>query len=282
MRSDLKRFALINLGVLVMAIGLYYFLIPADLAVGGVTGLAMVINNAFPVIPIGVVMIVSNLILFTLAFIIIGRDFGGYTIYASFLLSIMIYLFEVITPMEKALVEDLMVNLIYGILIQGVGMAIIFYQNASTGGTDIVAKIINKYFHLEIGKALLLSDFIIVFLAGISFGATLGMYAMLGVILNAFVIDNVIQGINKKMNIYIISNKSLQINDFIINTLDRGCTVYYADGGFSKGKKEIINTVVNKKEYVKIKKFVNNVDPKAFITVGVVHEVTGEGFSRTI
>lgn len=282
MKLDWKRFLFVNLGVIIMAIGLYYFLIPENLAVGGVTGLAMVINNIMPIIPIGIVMIISNLVLFTIAFIVIGKDFGGYTIYSSLLLSGLIYIFEMITPIGEALIGDLMINLIYGILIQGIGMAIIFYQNASTGGTDIIAKIINKYFHVEMGKALLISDFAIVILAGISFGVTLGLYALLGVIFNAYVIDHAIYGIKKKLNIVIISNENLQINEFIIHTLERGSTIYYADGGFSKNKKMIINTIVDKKEYIKIKNFANKVDPQAFITVGIVHEVMGEGFNDTV
>lgn len=279
MRINIKRFILINLGITIMALGLYYFLIPAKLAVGGVTGLAMVINKVVPSIPIGVLMIISNIILFTLAFLIIGKDFGAYTIFSSFLLSGGIYILEIISPMNKPIIDDLMINLIYGIIIQGIGMAIIFYQNSSTGGTDIVAKIINKFFHLEIGKALLISDFIITVLAGLIFGVKLGLYALLGVAINAYVIDNVIAGFNTKMNIVIISNKSKEINNYIIDEIKRGTTLYFADGGFSKNKKTIISTIVERKQYIRIKNFVQHIDPNAFISVGFVHEVLGEGFS---
>ena len=279
MKFNIKRFIIINLGVIVMAIGLYYFLIPENLAVGGVTGLAMVINNLFPSIPIGVIMIISNIILFILAFLIIGKEFGGYTIYSSFLLSGVIYVFEVLTPMDKPIIDDIMINLIYGIIIQGIGMGIIFYQNSSTGGTDIVAKIISKFIHLDIGKALLISDFVITILAGLTFGPRLGLYALLGVIINAYVIDNVIAGFNTRMNIMIISDKSEEINSFIINEIQRGTTLYFADGGFSRTQKVIINTIVGKKQYIKIKNFAQEIDPRAFITVGFVREALGEGFN---
>lgn len=279
MMEKINRFLLINLGIVIMAVGLYYFLIPANLAVGGVTGFAMAINKVFPRLSIGTVMIISNIILFTLAFIIIGKDFGGYTIYSSFLLSGLIYILEIISPISKALTDDLMINLIYGIIIQGIGMGIIFYQNSSTGGTDIVAKIINKFTHLNIGKSLLLADFIITIMAGLTFGIKLGLYALLGVIINAYVIDNVIAGLNSKMNIFIISDKSEEINRYIINEIKRGTTIYHADGGFSRRKKNIINTIVGRKQYIKIKGYVKEVDPKAFITVGFVHEVLGEGFN---
>lgn len=273
-----NKFILVNLGVLIMAIGLYYFLIPANLAVGGVTGLAMVINNLFSSIPIGIIMIISNIILFTTAFIIIGKEFGGYTIYASFLLSGIIYLFELVTPLNAPLIDDILLNLVYGIIIQGIGMGLIFHQNASTGGTDIIAKIVNKFTHLEIGKALFLSDFLIVILAGFSFGASLGLYALMGILINAYVIDKIIAGFNKKMNVMIISSKTEEINDFILNKLERGTTLYNASGGFSKEDKTVISTVVNKKQYIKIKNYISNIDSKAFLTIGFVHNVHGEGF----
>ncbi|NBI05527.1 YitT family protein [Senegalia massiliensis] len=279
MKFNIKKFILINTGILIMAIGLYFFLIPANLAVGGVTGLAMVINKVFPIIPIGIVMTLANIILFTLGFLIIGKEFGGYTIYSSFLLSGAIYILEIIIPINGAIIDDLLINLIYGIIIQGIGMGIIFYQNSSTGGTDVVAKIINKFLHLDIGKALLLADFVITIFAGLTFGPKLGLYALLGVIANAYVIDNVIAGFNKKMNIMIISNKNKEINKYIIENIKRGTTLYSADGGYSRRNKIIINTVVNRKEYIKIKGYVKDIDPDAFITVGFVHEVLGEGFN---
>ncbi|KAB3536074.1 YitT family protein [Alkaliphilus pronyensis] len=278
MGFSFKRFWLINLGIIIMSAGLYYFLIPADLAVGGVTGLAMVINKLVPVIPIGILMLIANVILFIIAFLVIGKDFGGYTIYSSILLSSVIYLFEITTPLEKPLIDDIMINLIYGIIIQGIGMAIIFYQNASTGGTDIVAKIINRFTHIEIGKSLLMADFLIIILAIFTFGPRLALYALLGIGINALVIDKVIAGFNTKMKVVIISEKSDEINDYIINEIKRGTTLYYADGGYTKTKKTIVSTVVNKRQYIKIKKFAQVTDPKIFINVSFVQEVLGEGF----
>ncbi len=279
MRINIKKFMLINLGIIIMAIGLYYFLIPENLAVGGVTGFAMVINHIFPNIQIGLIMTISNVILFILAFLIIGRDFGGYTIYSSFLLSAFIYVLEIVTPLNTPIIDDLLINLIYGITIQGIGMAIIFSQNASTGGTDIIAKIINKFTHLNIGKALVLSDFIITILAGLAFGLKLGLYALLGVFINAYVIDNIIAKFNEKMNIVIISNKSKEINDYIINEIKRQTTIYTADEGVSRNRKTIISTVVGKKQYIRIRNYAQDIDSEVFITVGVVSEVLGNGYN---
>ncbi|MGO1819880.1 MAG: YitT family protein, partial [Senegalia sp. (in: firmicutes)] len=225
MKFDIKKFILINIGVLIMALGVYIFLIPANLAVGGVTGFAMVINKVFPILPIGIVMTVANVLLFILGFIFIGKEFGGYTIYSSFLLSGVIYILEIIIPIKDPIIDDLLINLVYGIIIQGMGMGIIFYQHSSTGGTDVIAKIINKFFHLDIGKALLLADFFITVFAGFIFGPKLGLYALLGVVANAYVIDNVIAGFNTKMNITINSNKTEEINQYIIHEIDRGTTL---------------------------------------------------------
>lgn len=279
-KFDLKSFIFMNLGVLILAIGLYYFLIPSDLAVGGVTGLAMVINYLFSNIPIGAIMIVANIVLFIIAFLVIGREFGGFTIYNSLMLSGIIYVFEIITPMDGPIVDDLLINLIYGILIQGVGMAIIFNCNSSTGGTDIVAKIINKFTELNIGASLFLIDSLIVLGAALAFGLELGLYALLGILINSAVIDKVIAGFNTKVKIAIISDKESEISEFIKSEMKRGVTLLYGIGGFSNSEKRIINTVVPRKEYLIIKNKVKEIDPKAFIWVGFVNEVLGEGFSQ--
>ncbi len=279
-KFDLKSFLIINFGVIIIAVGIYYFLIPSDLAVGGVTGLAIVINKLFPKLPIGIVMIIFNIILFILAFTVIGPEFGGYTIYTSFLLSGLIYILEIITPMSGPIIDDLLINLIYGILIQGVGMAIIFNKNTSTGGTDIIAKIINKFFNLDIGKSLFLADSVIVISAALVFGVELGLYALLGILINSAIIDKVIAGFNTRIKVAIISDKEPEISKFITRELERGVTLLYGVGGFSNSEKRIINTVVSRKEYLIIKNKVKEIDPRAFIWVSFVNEVLGEGFSE--
>lgn len=282
MRVRIKNFIKINIGILTMAIGLYFFLIPANLAVGGVTGLGMVINSVFPKIPIGILMTIFNVILFFLGFLIFGNEFGGYTIYCSFLLSGTISILELFVPLSKPIVDDILLNLIFGIIIQGIGMAVVFTQNASTGGTDIVAKIINKFTHLEMGKALLLSDFLITLSAGLTFGVELGLYALLGIMINALVIDKVIAGFNTKINAVIISDESKNINNFIIDELERGTTIYKAVGGYSNRNKDIINVLLDKKEYIKLKKFVKTIDKEAFISISSAYEVLGEGFDLAL
>ncbi len=279
MKFNLKRFIYINVGLLIMTVGLYFFLMPSNLAVGGATGLAMILNYLIPSIPMGIILAILNIILFVVAFIAVGKDFGGYTIYSSFAFSAMIALFEFVIPMNEPFTDDLFINLIFGILISGVGMGIVFNEDASTGGTDIIAKIINKYTGIAMGKSLLIADFLIVLFASFVYGARLGMYALLGIIINSFVIDKIISGFNVKMNMMIISKELDSINDFILNEIGRGTTIYIAIGGYSKEERRIINTIVSRSEYVRIRDYIRSVDDKAFISVSHITEVEGEGFT---
>jgi len=258
---------------------MYFFLIPSNLAVGGTTGIAMVIGYLIPTIPIGVFLAIINTILLILAFIIFGKEFGGYTVYSSLALSAMLAAFELILPMAEPFTDDLFINLIFGIVICGVGMGIVFNQNASTGGTDIVAKIINRFTHIEIGKSLLLADFLVTLLAAVVFGARLGMYALLGIVINSIIIDKMIAGFNIKINMMIISNEADAINTYILNTLERGTTIYHATGGYSNEDKKVINTIVSRREYIKIRDFVKKIDQRAFISISYITEVEGEGFT---
>ncbi len=278
MKFDFKKFMWINLGIVIMTIGLYYFLMPSKLAVGGATGAAMILSYIIP-LPMGIILGVLNIILFLTAFLILGKEFGGYTVYASLALSGMIALLEIITPMTEAFTDDLFINLIFGILISGVGMGIVFNHNASTGGTDIIAKIINKYTGMDIGKSLLASDFFITLFAGLVFGARLGMYALLGIVINSFVIDKMIAGFNVKINMLIISKHFDAINNYILDDIERGTTIYHASGGYSKDDKLVINTIVSRGEYIKIRDFVKDIDDKAFVSVSYITEVEGEGFT---
>ena len=157
-------------------------------------------------------------------------------------------------------------------------MGIVFNQNASTGGTDIIAKILNKFFHIDLGKGVLMSDLIITILAGFAFGQKMCMYAMLGVVINGFVIDGVIDGFNLCKEITIISSKAAEINNFIIKDLNKGCTYYDGKGGYSKDKKDIIVVVINGREFARLKHFIVEIDSNAFITVNNVCEVFGYGF----
>lgn len=278
MRKTIKEYILITIGAVLVAISVHYFLSPANLAAGGVSGIAIILYKFLPQIPIGLMMLVMNVILFIVGFIFIGNGFGGKTIYASLSLSGMTWILERMFPMKGPVADDLFIVMIFGVLISGVGMALVFNQNASTGGTDIIAKIVNKYTHLEIGKALLLSDFFISLGAAAVFGPLTGMYALLAVIINGFVIDAVIQGFSTCMQVTIISEKGEEIKSFIIDELGRGVTLYKATGAYTGDRKEVIVSVVSRREFIRLKDCVSMLDKTAFVTVANIHEVLGEGF----
>ena len=280
MNKNIKEYLYTTLGTVLVAAGLYFFLIPSDLATGGASGLAIVINSFVSIIPISILLLIINVILFITGFIIIGKGFGVKTIYASLLLSAVMFGFEQLIILESALSNDLLLNLIFGIVISGVGMGIVFNQDASTGGTDILAKIINKFTNLPLGRAIFLADLLIVISAGFAFGITKSMYAMLGVLMNGYVIDYIIDGLNVKKEVTIISTKTDEIKQYIIDTLDRGFTVYYGKGGYSNVDKEILVVITSKREYVKLRSFIHQTDELAFLTVNTTHEVYGEGFTR--
>ena len=276
--KPIKELILITLGTLIVSIGITFFLIPAKLASGGVTGLAIVIETVFPLIPIGVILLVLNMLLYVIGFIAIGPEFGAKTIYASFLLTGLISLLDFIFKIQGPLVPDPIVNLIMGVLIAGIGLGIVFNQNASTGGTDIIAKILNKRFNTDMGKSLLMADLVVVVLASFVLGIELGIYALLGVVFNGYIIDNMIEGFRMKVSVSIISKHSEEIKRYIVEEIGRGATIYTAKGAYTSETKEIINSVMDRKEFVRLKVFVKAFDPESFIMISNVREVLGEGF----
>lgn len=280
MSKKVKEYIYINIGVLMVALGMYVFLMPSNLATGGANGLAIVLNYFIPLLPVGVIMVFINIILFVIAFIVIGKGFGFKTIYASLAVSLLVFILEKVFPMESSLTGDILLELIFGIVITGVGMGIVFNQNASTGGTDISAKILHKFFHINLGKAVFLSDIVITVFSAFAFGINIAMYAMLGVLLNSFVIDYIIDGLNLRKEVTIISERFDEIKHYIIHTLDRSFTVYYGKGGYSDQEKKMILVIISKREFIRLRAFINELDSKAFLTVKNTHEVYGDGFSE--
>ena len=275
-KKNIKEFALITIGILLVAISVVYFFEPNNIAAGGITGLAIVINHYIPFISIGPLVLMMDAVLFVIALIVLGAKFGAKTIYSSVLLSVSMWLMQTFIPIN--ITNDLMLATIFGTLISAGGMAIVFNANASTGGTDIIAKILNKFFHIEIGKSLLMVDFLVTLLGAITFGINMGLYGLLSVIINGVVIDNIIAGFKTKSEITIISDKNKDISKFILNDLERGCTFIKGVGGFTGKDTALLYTVLDRSEFIKLKNKIREIGKNAFITVGEVHEVMGEGF----
>ena len=277
--EKIKEYAIITFGIILVALSVEYFYAPNKIAAGGVTGAAIVINAVMPSLSIGMLTLVLNVALFVVAFVFIDGKFGVKTIYASLGLSIIIWILEkFFNPI--AVTNDLMMATVFGTLISAVGMAFVFNENASTGGTDILAKILNKFFHLDIGKSLLVVDFVITFASILIFGINVGLYAMLSVILLGLIVDRLIEGFNVCKSVFIISKKNDEISKYIINTLDRGCTFLKGMGAYTCQENDVLYAVISRNQFIKLKKFIKEIDPQAFITVGEVHEVLGEGFKN--
>lgn len=276
-KFSVKDFVMITLGIFLVAFGLEYFHIPNNIAAGGVSGLAIIINNFIPALPVGIIILILNVILFAVAFLTLGGGFGAKTLYASFGLSGIMWIMETFfTP--AVLSEDLFINAAVGALIIGTGMAMVFNYGASTGGTDILAKILNKYFHVEIGKSLLAVDFVIGITGLATFGITAGLYALLCIVANGTLIDRLIDGFNTSKELMIISKREEQIIRFIIEELDKSCTVLNGYGGYTSEDIQILYVILSRREYIRLRSYIKEIDPKAFISVNEVHEVLGEGF----
>ncbi|MCX7709252.1 MAG: YitT family protein [Clostridia bacterium] len=277
----LKEFLLINLGLFLTALGIYLFKVPNSFVTGGVSGLAIILNHFVPNLSIGPLMMIVNIFLIIAGFIFIGSNFGSKTVYSSFALSGMVWVLERVFPISAPLTGDTFLELVYSILLPAVGSAIVFNQNASTGGTDIVAKILSKLTHVHIGKTLLMADFTIAASAIFVFGIRIGMYSILGLIMKGFLIDFVIEGMNLGKQVVIITTKSAEIKAFIVKELKRGATITKATGAYTNEEKDMITTVVSRGQAVRLRSFVREIDAKAFMTISNTSEIIGKGFRNT-
>ncbi len=278
MKKRIIDFLLINLGLLLVGLGICLFKIPNHFATGGVSGLAIIISDFFPRIDVGPIMLIINLLLILVGYFYLGKDFGSKTVYSSFALSAIVWIIQKLIPLKAPLTNDALLELVYSIILPAVGSAIIFNCNASTGGTDIVAKILSRFTNLNIGKTLLLTDFFIAFGAGVVFGVKIGLYSVLGLIMKAFMIDMVIEGLNVSKQIIIISSRHKDIMDYIVNQLKRGATLYKAEGAFTHLEETVISTVVSRRQAIRLRSYIRSIDSSAFITISNASEIIGKGF----
>lgn len=275
----IKEYLFIAIGSFFVSVGVYYFMVPENLATGGVSGLSIVLSNYIS-IPISIINFSLNIILFIMGFIFLGKEFGGKTIFSVIFLSLFMYLMEAFFPVSAPVTDEILLNLICGIVLSAIGLSIVFNQNASTGGTDIVAKILNKYFNMDIGKGLMAADVIVVALAFFTYGLQTGIVGAFGWFLNGVVVNYFLDGFSVKNEVVIISHKHDEIKKYIFDKLDRGVTMYKAEGGYTNEEKDIIVTILDRKEYYILKRQLKIIDPDVFVTVRTVQEVYGFGFSK--
>jgi len=278
MKVRIKSFLLINLGLLLVAAGIYFFKTPNKFATGGVSGIAIVADYFIPGLSVGPLMLIVNSAFLLLGLLLLGFDFLSKTVYSSLALSGFVWVFGILFPMSGPFTPDPLLELVYAIFLPAVGSAIVFNLGASTGGTDIIAKILNKYTHIDIGKALLASDLLITIMAGVVFGIRAGMYSVLGLVIKSFVIDNVIESFNMKKQVVIVSEKPDVIREYIINNIGRGATVHTAEGAYTHEVKHVITSVMNRKQALDLRNFIRKTDKDAFITITNTSEIIGKGF----
>ena len=278
----IKYWSFLNLGILLIAIGIYFFKAPNGFAMGGVSGISIILAEIFKSIPQSVFMFSINILLLIIGVIILGKECGALTFYCSIVLSLENFIFEMLIPLEAPISNYPLLDLIYAVLLTGIGSAIIFKCRASSGGTDIVALILKKYTSMNVGKALLASDFIIAASTFIVYGVESGLFAILGLFAKVFIVDDIIDSINMCKSFTIITTNPDVVDDYITKELKHSATVYEAKGAYTGEKRYVIMTVCRRSEAIKLRKYVTSVDHHAFIIINKTSEIMGKGFRDNI
>ncbi|MFP5453737.1 YitT family protein [Parvimonas sp. G1604] len=277
--NTFKKIIITTLASVLVSAGVYFFMIPYNLTIGGTAGLSIALSKFIPGIPVGAFQLGINVILFILAFLLIGSEFGGLSIYATVVLSVALIVFEKLIPNVQPVVDTPFMSMIIGVGVTAIGIALTLNQNASTGGTDIVGKILNKYMHVDLSVGVFIADFSVVVMGYFAYGINAAMYAIVGILFNAIVIDKVLTGYKTRIKVYINSRYWEGINEFIVHELVRGSTLYEVKGGYNKSERVMVETILTRPEYIKLMNFIREFDDTAFVNVATVNEVSGEGFS---
>ncbi len=273
-----KDFLLLNAGTLVVALGVYFFKIPNNFSTGGVTGIAIVISKFLPWISTGSLVFLFNMLLLGVGFVFLSRKFGFATVYASTLMSVVVWVLERVYPMEAPFTDEPLLELIFAVGLPALGSALLFNIGASTGGTDIIAMLLKKYTSIDIGKALLAADFIVALSACFVFGIRTGLFSILGLLMKSMLVDSVIDGINQCKYLHIICQDPEVICDFIVQKLHRGATICEATGAYTHHKLYLVLSVVSRGQAVALRHYVRQVEPHAFIMTTSTSEIIGKGF----
>ena len=265
--KDLAKEALILTGAdAIVAAAVYFFLVPSHASVSSISGLGIVLSN-FISLPLSAITMIMNVVLLIIGFITCGKEFGVKTVYTSVMLPVFLALFEALFPNAGSLTGSQELDVLCYILVVSIGISILFNRNASSGGLDIVAKIMNKYLHIELGKAMSLSGMCVALSAALVYDKKTVVLSVLGTYFNGIILDYFIFDYNKKRRVCIITEKEEALRQFIINDLHSGATIYEAIGAYNFEKHNEIITIVDKSEYQKLMSFINREDPKAFITI---------------
>lgn len=287
---DIKNFLYINFGIILVAIGIYFFKNPNNFAIGGVSGLSIILANLTGALSPATYMLIINVALLFVGVIFLGKKCGILTIYCSLMLSMITWVLERVCPLDGPLTGYPLLELVYAVLLNGIGMAILFKCKASSGGTDIVALILKKYTSMNVGTALLCTDFLITAATfikfmddgSIAFDAQTGLFCILGLFAKVFVVDDIIDSINLCKSFTIITTKPEEINKYITEDIHHSATTYPAKGAYTGDDRTVIVTVCRRGEAIKLRRRVLSIDPNAFIIITKTSEIMGKGFRDNV
>lgn len=277
-RQKIWEFFFLNAGTLLVSVGVYFFKMPNNFSTGGVTGIAIVISKFVPWASTGTLVFIFNMVLLAVGFLVLSRKFGLSTVYSSTLMSVVIWVLERVYPMEKPFTNEPLLELIFAVGLPALGSAILFNVGASTGGTDIIAMVLRKFTSIDIGRALLMADFLVAFSACFVFGISTGLFSILGLLMKSMLVDTVIEGINQCKYMHIVCSDPDPICDFIANRLHRGATILEATGAYTHQHKYVILTVMSRGQAVYLRRYVRSIEPHAFIMTTSTSEIIGKGF----
>ena len=271
-KSILIEINILTIAIAIIAVAVYFFLVPSHTSISSMSGLGIVLSNFVP-LPLSAITMILNVVLLIIGFFTCGKEFGLKTVYTSVMLPVFLGIFENIFPNTGSITNSQELDVLCYILVVSVGLSILFNRNASSGGLDIVAKIMNKYFHMEPGKAMSLSGMCVALSAALVYDKKTVVLSVLGTYFNRIVLDHFIFDHNIKRRVCIITKKEEELRQFIVRDLHSGATIYEAIGAYNMEKRNEIITIVDKGEYQKLMKYINQEDPEAFITVYTVSDM---------
>ena len=270
--AAVREVCILTAGVAVIAAAVYFFLVPSHASVSSISGLGIVLSNFVP-LPLSAITMILNVVLLIIGFLTCGREFGAKTVYTSIMLPLLIGILEWLFPDIGSLTDSQELDVLCYILVVSVGLSILFNRNASSGGLDIVAKIMNKYLHIDLGRAMSLSGMCVALSAALVYDKKTVVLSVLGTYFNGIVLDHFIFDHNIKRRVCIITKKEEELRHFILHDLHSGATVYESFGAYNMERRREIITIVDKSEYQKLMNFMNREDPHAFITVYTVSDM---------
>ena len=273
MKKDaIKEFIIITFADIIVGVAVFFFLVPSKMSIGSISGLAIVLSNLVP-LTISQLTMIMNVALLIVSFLLVGRDFGIKTVYTSILLPIVIGVFEVVFPNNQSLTGDQALDGIGYCLVVSIGLSMLFTRNASSGGLDIIAKLMNKFLRMDLGKAMGLSGMAVALSSALVYDTKTVVLSVFGTYFSGIVLDHFIFGSTLKKRVCIISQKHDEILAFILHELHSGATQYHAYGTYTDTMRMEINTIVDKTEYMKLINFITKTDPDAFVTIYAVNEM---------